>query len=118
MCGELPAVPFDDPAANSQPHAATLVFLAAVQSLEWLKDSIQVLLVKADSVIFYLNLAGGRCCFCGDLNLRRPALLVELQRIVDQILEQLMHLSGIRFNDWQVTQFDLTLSSVNLILEV
>jgi hypothetical protein len=76
----------DNPTADCQPHAATLIFLAAVQALEGFKNAIEVLHIKTDAIILnrqfaYIFRNTGR-----NLNHGRMVFLVEFQTIIDQVL--------------------------------
>ncbi len=46
-------VPFDDLFANGKPNAGAGIFAAGMQALKDQKDSLEILGINADAVIFY-----------------------------------------------------------------
>ena len=101
--GDFSTVPLRNLAADRKSHASTVIFGPAVQPLEYSEDAIQILLVKANAVIFHNKLPralvrrSGSCCMYPDD--QWFVLFVELQTISDQVLQKLSNLHGIRFND-------------------
>jgi len=51
------AVPFHDLAADGQADACALILAAPVQALEWGEDTVEVLFIKPNAIILYVELA-------------------------------------------------------------
>jgi len=83
------AVPLDYFLADGQANARSLILAAsAVKSLERGKNPVEVLLFKADTVVFNVNLKSFIvCCGAEQINDRPPPLLVKLESTANQILE-------------------------------
>src|SRR5579884_527116 len=87
------AVALDDLAADGQADAGAGVLLLRVQPLEDDEDALQVLRVDADAVVTNPEqpLAAPRRAAGADVD-HRPGGAAELQRVADQVLEQLHQL--------------------------
>jgi hypothetical protein len=92
--------------ADGQPHARTFILAPSVQSLEWYKYTIEILLINPNPIIFHDEAAQGRWFRHilrhvvpldggGDGDLGRNAVAVKLKPIANQILEQLADLGRI-----------------------
>src|SRR5580700_5011612 len=109
--GNIASVPLGNLAADRQADSGAFVFRPAMQALEDFKYAIQVLLIEADSPVFYNEPehAIHRGAEIGVLRVhpygRRLALLTELQSVANQILQELTHLHGIRVNAGQIAYF-------------
>jgi hypothetical protein len=112
----LAAMALNDLAADGQAYARALVLVAPAQALKGSQDTVEVLFVESDTVVFHedsTRLGDWRVPtgasfpnakeFAMDLDDWRFVRPVELQGIVDQVLEQLPHLDGIGFNGRQHT---------------
>src|SRR5439155_26846014 len=115
--GDAAAVAVGNLAANGQTDAGPLVSRAAVQPLEEHEYAVEIFFVRANAVVLDRNPAkpvgllaagggfgrqAGR--LAADFDERRPAFLVKLQSVDNQVLEHLAHLQRIRVKGRQLAQ--------------
>ena len=101
VCINLAIMALDDLAAGRQADAGAFVLAAAVQALEDREDLVLVLVVEADAVVGNREAAEVADGATARDNLsinahdRLAAGLAELQRVANQVLQQLAHLRRI-----------------------
>lgn len=112
---QRPAVALDNLAAHGQPDAGPLVNVMPVKALKRHENSVQVFLVEPDAVVLYGDAtpgaAGGSPTvlrlldveeLCPNGDNRGGVGFVELDRISDQILQELSHLGRVGVEGRQV----------------
>ena len=87
----------DDPLADREPDAGSLVLLAVMETLEHLEDPFAVLGRDPDAVVGNEELPAARCLTAADGHVRGFAVL-ELDPVGDEVLENLaeQHRVGMR----------------------
>lgn len=53
--GDSPGMPFNNLTTDRQANTTALILAHAMQTLEGLKNPFQVLLIKSDTIIFYID---------------------------------------------------------------
>src|SRR3954469_2622249 len=103
---DLPAVALDDLAADRESHAGALVSPTFVQPLEELEDPIHVLLIESDSVVGdrEVHETVGRRRF--EPHHRRLLRFAKLERVADQVLQELSHLQRVGLDGRQHPDLD------------
>src|SRR4051812_29176108 len=89
------AVTVCDPPADRQPDPGPLVLLAPVQAAEHLEDALGVALLDADAVVAHDDVPLARLADALDPHLGRHARACELDRVGDEVLQQLADLGGV-----------------------
>src|SRR5947207_11340852 len=89
------AVAVGDPPADRQADAGAGVLLAAVEPAEHLENALGVALLDADAVVAYDDVPLTRLVDALDANLRRDVVARELDRVGDQVLQQLADLGRV-----------------------
>src|SRR5436853_126102 len=74
--------------ANGKPDPGSFIRSAPVESFEHREDALSISLFEADALVGNGQQRGFIGCRTGDLDARRLVLLVELERIADQVLEK------------------------------
>src|SRR5690348_13231646 len=92
---DAPAVAVRDPAADRQPDAGAVVVLATVQAAEHLAGSLGVALLDADAVVAHHDVPVAGLVDALDVHLGRRVVPGELDRVGDQVLQQLTDLRGV-----------------------
>ena len=85
----LSAVTFDRLTADGQPDPGPLIFITPMQALERSKNLLVVLEFDANSIIAHTKSPLLIRSFTGQMDLRPPAGLGELESVADQVLIQL-----------------------------
>src|SRR5437763_12165784 len=106
---DAPAVAVDDLAGDGQADAGARVRVARVQALEHLEDALAVARVDADAVVGDREVPRVGLAARGDLH-QRSRLAAELQRVGDQVLEQLRELHPVALDGGQDAVDDLALA--------
>jgi len=91
----ITAVCFGNLAANSKTDAGTMKALTLMKAFKHIKDAFGVCLVKADSVVdnadaVIFRFIGSGFERSGDLYLRNMSRLLELQRIIKQVIKKIL----------------------------
>src|SRR5207237_5522690 len=91
----------------------------SMQAFEHRENALGVLLVEADAVVGDDD-ARTRAVvhLARDLDARRHALAVELQRVASEVLQELAHLQRIGVDRWELADGDLAAGLVRAVLEV
>src|SRR5690348_12924353 len=106
MSDDTPMVPVHYPAANGKADAGPLILCAAMQTLKDGKDLVEVLFVETDTIVLDAQLAqrlagnGVQHPRC-HLNARSTARRLKLQRVADQVQQELPHLHGVSLDGRQ-----------------
>src|ERR1051326_1926408 len=115
---DLSSVTFRYFATDCQADAGALVNSASVQALEHRENAVGVLFLEADAVVADDDVHAAVAVLAADLDARRHALAVELQRVADEVLQELAHLQRIGGDRWQRADLDLAAGVVRAELEV
>src|SRR5689334_11818008 len=97
---------FDDLLADGQPDTRPRILLPAMQTLEYDKDTFDILLFNPNAIVFYAKDPPPVPQDGADMNPRLPPAS-ELDGVADQVLEQLHQLRGIRLDGRQRIVGDL-----------
>src|ERR1700732_2005787 len=103
---DAPAVPLHDLLANRQPDAGARMGAAAVQALEHHENPLEIFRRNTDAVVLHRKVPEYAVRFSMELNLR-ALIATELDRIGNQVLEQLAQLLRIAHHHRQWPALDL-----------
>src|ERR1044071_1519621 len=115
---DLSPVTFRYFATDCQANAGTFVNSASVEALEHRENALGVLLLEADAVVTDDDARAAVVALAAHFDARRHALAVELQRIADEVLQELAHLQRIGVDRRQRADDDLAAGVVRAELEV
>src|SRR5512146_1730605 len=107
-----------DLATDGQAHAAAGIFAARMQALERPEDAVQVLLIEADALICDRNLPTAVHRRTAHRHSRRLVRGVELERVAEQVLQQLAELRRIAPYLRQGTDVEVGAALVDARLQV
>lgn len=110
-------MPFDNPLADGQPDSRARIFLACVQPLKHAEHALEVSGRDPDAVIADRDSPFFAFLLRGNVDLR-TAVAAILQGIANQVLQQLVELSGIAHDQWKWIVRDLCLAFVNRACKV
>jgi hypothetical protein len=104
----------DNALHDGQPYAGSLVLLSPVQPLEHAEQLVGVLHVEAGAIIFDVVSVLAVELFPANFDLRRVTLAGELERIAQQVGEDLPQERGVGVAGWEIVDSDINLSPILL----
>jgi len=121
--GDFAAVMESDFADDGEAHAGAFVFVTGVETLEDVKNAVQIFFVEADAIVadgdFQEFAAGVFDDFAGgDFDDRGLVGAAEFEGVADEVLQQLAHLEAVGLQDGQVGDFDAALNLFDAAFEV
>ena len=93
--GDGAVVEFHDLAANGEPNPRAFVFVAAMEPLENTEDALRVFGLEPNALIPHRDAVGFCGRLCGDRDPGRFVGVAELDRVADQVLQELPQLRAI-----------------------
>jgi len=89
-CRDRPAMALCDLSADGKPYACSLILVSAVQPLEGTENSVEILFIESDSVIFHKNPDYGAFSMPVDLYNRLLMIPAVLHAVAYEIRAQLL----------------------------